>query len=121
LTLRLPGEIVGAAVILTFWLPATEPEPSVWFEPSTDQWEKLTMKVSTIALATVLVLSSGSAMAQSANNSFDEIAASPALRSAMNSMHRVRYNRGWSSSRYNGHGINSLGVTTNQGRKYNGG
>jgi hypothetical protein len=37
----------------------------------------------------------------------------------MNSMHRKHH--GWSASRYNGHGINSLGVTTNQGRKYNGG
>jgi Spy/CpxP family protein refolding chaperone len=27
----------------------------------------------------------------------------------------------WSSDRYNGHGINDLGVTTNQGRKNNGG
>jgi hypothetical protein len=27
----------------------------------------------------------------------------------------------WSSDRLNGHGINDLGVTTNSGRKYNGG
>ena len=27
----------------------------------------------------------------------------------------------WSSDRLNGHGINGLGTTTNQGRKYNGG
>jgi hypothetical protein len=27
----------------------------------------------------------------------------------------------WSSDRYNGHGINGLGVTTNQGRNNNGG
>jgi hypothetical protein len=79
------------------------------------------MKVSIITLATVLVLSSTGVMAQSGGNSLDQIAASSAARSAMNSMHRVRYHRGWSASRYNGHGINSLGVTTNQGRKYNGG
>jgi hypothetical protein len=79
------------------------------------------MKVSTITLATVLVLSSTGAMAQSGINGFNEIAASPATRSAMNRMYRVHYHRGWSASRYNGHGINSLGVTTNQGRKYNGG
>jgi hypothetical protein len=78
------------------------------------------MKASTITLATVLVLSGTGAMAQSGGNSLDEIAASSAARSAMNSMHRHRH-QGWSASRYNGHGINSLGVTTNQGRKNNGG
>jgi hypothetical protein len=78
------------------------------------------MKVSTITLATVLVLSSTGVMAQSGGNAFDEIAASSAARSAMNSMHRHRHH-GWSASRYNGNGINDLGVTTNQGRKYNGG
>ena len=78
------------------------------------------MKVSTITLATALLLSSAGAMAQSGGNSLDQIAVSPAVRSAMNSMHRYRH-RGWSASRYNGHGINDLGVTTNQGRKYNGG
>ena len=75
------------------------------------------MKVSTIILTTVLVLSSASAMAQSGRNFLDEMAGS----SAMNSMHRRHHHQGWSSDRYNGHGINSLGVTTNQGRKYNGG
>jgi len=77
------------------------------------------MKVSTITLATVLALSSAGAMAQSGGNSLDEMAASSATRSAMNSLRH--HHRGWSASRYNGHGINSLGVTTNQGRKYNGG
>jgi hypothetical protein len=80
------------------------------------------MKVSTITLATLLALSSAGAMAQSGGNSLDEMAASSATRSAMNSMYRKHHHhRGWSTSRYNGHGINSLGVTTNQGRKYNGG
>jgi hypothetical protein len=88
------------------------------------------MKVSTITVATALALLSTFAMAQSGSNSSDGIAISPATRSAMNSMHRKhhqhhgwsasRYN-GWSASRYNGQGIDSLGVTTNQGRKYNGG
>ena len=77
------------------------------------------MKVSIISLATILVLSSAGAMAQSRGNAFDEIAASSGARSAMNSMHRHRHH-GWSASRYNGHGINDLGVTTNQGRNYNG-
>ena len=79
------------------------------------------MRISTIALASALVLSSAGAMAQSGGNALDEMAASSATRSAMNSMHRRHHHRGWSASRYNGHGINSLGVTTNQGRKYNGG
>ena len=37
--------------------------------------------------------------------------------------HHVARNgsRNWSSDRLNGHGINGLGVTTNSGRKYNGG
>jgi hypothetical protein len=39
----------------------------------------------------------------------------------MNSMQRSYSHQGWSSDRYNGYGINSLGVTTNQGRMYNGG
>jgi hypothetical protein len=76
------------------------------------------MKVSTITLAAALALSSTYAMAQSGSSSADRMAVSPATRSAMNSMHR-HHHRGWSASRYNGHGINSLGVTTNQGRKYN--
>jgi hypothetical protein len=83
--------------------------------------EKLTMKVSTITLATALALSSAGAMAQSSRNSLDEMAASSATRSAVNSMQRSYYHQGWSSDRYNGYGINSLGVTTNQGRMYNGG
>ncbi len=45
------------------------------------------MKVSAIMLATVLALSSAGAMAQSGGNSLDEMAASSATRSAMNSMH----------------------------------
>jgi hypothetical protein len=81
----------------------------------------MTMKVSTITLATALALSSAGAMAQSSRNSLDEMAASYATRSAMNSMQRSYYHQGWSSDRYNGDGINSLGVTTNQGRMYNGG
>jgi hypothetical protein len=81
---------------------------------------ELMMKVSIIALATVLVLSNTAAMAQSRGNGFDQIATSPTALSAMNSVQRHRHH-GWSSSRYNGHGINDLGVTTNQGRKYNGG
>jgi hypothetical protein len=85
------------------------------------------MKVSTITLAAALVLSSTYAMAQSSGNSSAEMVASPATRSAMNSvrrmnsMHRRHHHHGWSASRYNGHGINDLGVTTNQGRKNNGG
>jgi hypothetical protein len=79
------------------------------------------MKASTITLATVLALSSAGAIAQSSRNSLDEMAASSATRSAINSMQRSYYHQGWSSDRYNGYGINSLGVTTNQGRMYNGG
>jgi hypothetical protein len=78
------------------------------------------MKVSTITLATALALSSAGAMAQSGGNSYHR-AGSPAFRSAMNSMQTRHYHHGWSSDRYNGYGINSLGVTTNQGRMYNGG
>jgi hypothetical protein len=80
------------------------------------------MRVCTITLATALALSSAGAMAQSGGDSSAGMVASPATRLAMNSMHRRHYHhQGWSSDRYNGHGINSLGVTTNQGRKYNGG
>ncbi|MDR3486415.1 MAG: hypothetical protein P4M05_16090 [Bradyrhizobium sp.] len=79
------------------------------------------MKVSMIALAIALALSSTYAKAQG-GNSLDEMAASSATRSAMNSMHsKHHHHHRWSASRYNGHGINSLGTTTNQGRKYNGG
>jgi len=73
------------------------------------------MKVSTIALATVLALSSAGAMAQRSRNSLDEMAAS----SAMNSL--TRTHQEWNASRYNGDGLNDLGVTTNQGQEYNGG
>ena len=79
----------------------------------------MTKKVSMILIAMGLALSSPFAMAQSRSHSYHG-AAGPAFRSAMNSMHRHRHH-GWSASRYNGHGINDLGVTTNQGRKYNGG
>jgi hypothetical protein len=84
------------------------------------------MKVSTITLAVALALSSTYAMAQSSGSSTDRMAVSPATRSAMNSMHHHYYHHhyhhhGWSSDRYNGNGINDLGVTTNQGRKNNGG
>ena len=79
------------------------------------------MKVSIITLAVALALSSAGAMAQSGGNSLDQTAVSSSTRSAMNSMHRRHHHRGWSASRYNGHGISSLGVTTNQGRQNNGG
>jgi len=93
------------------------------------------MKVSTITLATALALSSAGAMAQSGGNSLDEMAASSAPRSAMNSLHRKHHHyhvqgaqpaayyhvQGVQPAASNGHGINSLGVTTNSGRKYNGG
>jgi hypothetical protein len=80
------------------------------------------MKVSTITLATALALLSTFAMAQSGSNSSDGIAISPATRSAINGMHRKHHHHnGSSASRYNGQGVDSLGVTTNQGRKYNGG
>jgi hypothetical protein len=53
---------------------------------------------------------------------WEQMAASSATRSAISGVHRKqRHHHGWSASRYNGHGINNLGVTTNQGRKYNGG
>ena len=75
------------------------------------------MKVSIITLATVFVLSGTVAMAQSGG------AANAKFRSSMNSMHTTQQHRAdeWSSSRYNGHGLNPLGVTTNQGRRSNGG
>jgi hypothetical protein len=87
---------------------------------------EMTMKVSIITLATVLVLSSPFAMAQSGGHSHHRAyhrAASPAFRSAMNSMssqHRYRASDTWSADHLNGHGINRLGVTTNSGRMYNG-
>ena len=79
------------------------------------------MKVSIIALATVLVLSSPFAMAQSSGNSY----MSPAFRSSMNSIpasqsHHRYWDRDTQTNRLNGHGISRLGVTTNQGRLYNG-
>ena len=79
------------------------------------------MKTSIITLATILVLSSPVAMAQSSGHSVHT------FRSAMNSMpasqsqHRYRASDAWSTSRLNGHGIDRLGVTTNSGRMYNGG
>jgi hypothetical protein len=79
------------------------------------------VKVSIITLATVLVLSSPLAMAQSSGNSD----MSPAFRSSMNSITANRshhhYSAGYTeTNRLNGHGISRLGVTTNQGRLYNG-
>lgn len=79
------------------------------------------MKLS-ITLAAVLALSSPFAMAQSGGHSYHR-AASPAFRSAMNSMpsqHRYWTSDAWTSNRLNGHGIDRLGVTTNTGRMYNG-
>jgi hypothetical protein len=84
----------------------------------------MTVKVSIITLATVLALSSPFALAKSGGHSHHR-AASPAFRSAMNSMpvsqspHRY-WAREIETNRYNGHGIDRLGVTTNQGRMYNG-
>jgi hypothetical protein len=78
------------------------------------------MKVSIITLATVLVLSSPFAMAQSSSNSY----MSPAFRSSMNSIpatHHRTSARNTETKRFNGYGISRLGVTTNQGRLYNGG
>jgi hypothetical protein len=86
----------------------------------------MTIKFSMITLATVLALSSPFAMAQSDGYSHHG-AASPAFRSAMNSMpvsssqHRYSTSDTWSANRFNGHGIDHLGVTTNSGRLYNGG
>jgi hypothetical protein len=80
------------------------------------------MKLSIITLAAVLVLSSPFAMAQSGGHFYHK-AASPAFRSAMNSMpsqHRYWTSDAWTSNRLNGHGIDRLGVTTNTGRMYNG-
>jgi hypothetical protein len=80
------------------------------------------MKVLIIMLSAVLVLSSPLAMAKSSGHSHHR-AASPAFRSAMNSMpsqHRYWASDTWSANRLNGHGIDRLGVTTNSGRMYNG-
>jgi hypothetical protein len=73
------------------------------------------------AIATVFALSSTFAIAQNG-------AASPKVRSAMNRMyatqsqHRVPVAQPVvEPAASNGHGINSLGVTTNSGRLYNGG
>jgi hypothetical protein len=85
----------------------------------------MTMKVSIITLAAFFALSSPFAMAQAADNS-SGVTANAKVRSSMNSIpakqsqHRV-LTTNWSASRFNGHGMNALGVTTNQGRKYNGG
>jgi hypothetical protein len=87
---------------------------------------EMTMKVSIITLAMVFALSSSFAMAQSGGHSH-HTAASPTFRSAMNSMpvsqsqQRYRASDTWSTNRFNGHGISRLGVTTNEGRRYNGG
>jgi hypothetical protein len=78
----------------------------------------MTMKVSIITLATVFVLSSPFAMAQSSGSSM-----SPAVRSSMNSIpasHHRYLARDTETNRLNGHGISPLGVTTNSGRLYNG-
>ena len=119
MTLRVPGAIVRDAVNLHTLVAGYGTIAinmiSIVHQPKGE----LMMKVSIITLVTLLALSSTGAMAQSAGNALDEIAASSAARSAMNSVHRRHH--GWSASRYNGHGINDLGVTTNQGRKYNGG
>jgi hypothetical protein len=80
------------------------------------------MKISVITLATALALSTTCAMAQSGGTP-GEMAASPTVRSSMNSMHRSHHRhmaRDAETNRLNGHGINRLGVTTNSGRKYNG-
>ena len=82
------------------------------------------MKVSIITLATVLVLSSPFAMAQSGGGSAGGMAASPATRSAMNSIPARHSQHPVSAAQpaaSNGHGISRLGVTTNSGRMYNGG
>jgi hypothetical protein len=82
------------------------------------------MKVSVITLATVFALSSTYAVAQSGGNSLDETAASSATRSAMNSMHRKHHDyraQDVQPAETNCLGLNSLGVTTNSGRRYKGG
>ena len=78
------------------------------------------MKVSMITLAAVFALSSSLAMAQSHNHS----SASSAANASMTSVPAWHsQNRFWADepAASNGHGINSLGVTTNSGREYNGG
>ena len=80
------------------------------------------MKVSMIALATIFALSSPFAMAKSGGHS-SRAAASTAFRSSMNSIpasHHRYSARNTETNRFNGHGISRLGVTTNQGRLYNG-
>jgi hypothetical protein len=83
----------------------------------------MTMKISMITLATVLVLSSPFATAKSGGHS-SRAAASTAFRSSMNripaSQSQHRYWERSETNRYNGHGIDRLGVTTNSGRMYNG-
>jgi hypothetical protein len=85
----------------------------------------MTMKVSLITLAAVLVLSSPFAMAQSGSH-YSHAAANPSMRSAMNSIPASRSQhryvaRDAETNRLNGHGISRLGITTNSGRMYNGG
>jgi hypothetical protein len=89
----------------------------IWIVQQQQKGE-MTMKVSIITLATVFVLSSPFAMAQSSGYSSG---VSTATRSAMNSMPaRHSQDRGQRAAS-NGHGISRLGVTTNSGRLYNGG
>ena len=74
------------------------------------------MKVSTITLATVFALSSTFAMAQNGT-------ASPTTHSSIKRMHATQPQHRVPAVRpaaSNGTGINSLGLTTNSGRKYNG-
>jgi hypothetical protein len=83
---------------------------------------KMTTMKTTVTLVAVFAVFNTIAMAQSEGDSFGGMTASSATRSAMNSMYgKHDHHHGWSASRYNGRGINSLGITTNQGRKYNGG
>jgi hypothetical protein len=77
------------------------------------------MKVSMITLAAALALSSTYAMAQSGGNSSAGRVASPATRSAMNSIQRKHHHYHVQSvqvvqpAETNCFGLNSLGATTN--------
>ncbi len=80
------------------------------------------MKVSIITMATVLVLSSPFAMAQSSNHSSTGRAVHSSMNSIPANQSQHRYAAGnTTTNRLNGHGISRLGVTTNSGRLYNGG
>jgi hypothetical protein len=76
------------------------------------------MKVSMIALATALALSSTDAMAES-GSSADGMAVNPAARSAINGMHRKHHQyyvqnvQRVQPAATNCLGLNSLGVSTN--------